>query len=52
MSKTVTDTAKVTIEKNTQIYCIWQPGGWIHTKHNKNKNDIIITQINRLLSYI
>jgi len=29
---------------HVQIYCIWQPGGWINIKHNKNKNYIIITQ--------
>jgi len=29
---------------DAQIYCIWQPGGWINIKHNKNKNYIIITQ--------
>ena len=26
----------------TQIYCIWQPGGWINIKNNKIKNYIII----------
>jgi len=25
----------------TQIYCIWQPGGWITIKHNKNKKYIM-----------
>jgi len=29
---------------HTQIYCIWQPEGWINIKHNKNKNYIIIQQ--------
>ena len=27
---------------HTHIYCIWQPGCWINTKHNKNVNNIII----------
>jgi len=40
------------IVPHRDLLYIWQPRGSINIKHNKNKNYIIITKNNRLLSYI